>query len=244
MLSAETANFASVSGAFLLAFPALFSIVNPLGASLIFAEVTDGRSAAERQMLARKVALYGFLILLVSLWIGSTLLAFFGITIGALRIAGGLVVAVRAWSLLQAPEAQEANKERQASQDGRTAAADVSSTAFFPLTMPFTVGPGSISVAIALGAERPDQGGLLNRIEFTVGTCLAAALVCLLVWIAYASAPRLVRMLGRSGARIVTRLVALILLCIGVQIVVSGVQEVLAGALAHLPGGYGVGVRK
>ncbi len=232
--SAETARFASVSGAFLLAFPALFSIVNPLGASLIFAEVTDGRSPAERAMLARKVALYGLLILLVSLWIGSTLLAFFGITIGALRIAGGLVVAVRAWSLLQAPEANEAKKEDQARQDGRTASADVSSTAFFPLTMPFTVGPGSISVAIALGAERPDAAGLLNQLGFTVGACLAAAAVCAVVWIAYSGAPRLVRLLGRSGARIVTRLVALILLCIGVQIVVSGVQEVLSGAVAQV----------
>ena len=234
MLSAETASFASLSGAFLLAFPALFSIVNPFGAALIFAEVTDGRSAAERSMLARRVALYGLLILLLSLWIGSTLLAFFGITIGALRIAGGLVVAVRAWSLLQAPEANEANKERQAHQDGRTASADVASTAFFPLTMPFTVGPGSISVAIALGAERPEAAHVVDRVEFAIGTCLAAVAVCLLVWVAYAGAPRFVRLLGRSGARIVTRLVALILLCIGVQIVVSGIQEVLVGTFAQV----------
>ncbi|WP_419729588.1 MarC family protein [Lichenicola sp.] len=233
ILSAETANFASLSGAFLLAFPALFSIVNPFGAALIFAEVTDGRSPAERAMLARRVALYGLLILLLSLWIGSTLLAFFGITIGALRIAGGLVVAVRAWSLLQAPEANEANKERQAYQDGRTASADVASTAFFPLTMPFTVGPGSISVAIALGAERPEAAHVMDRVEFGVGTCLAAVAVCLLVWIAYAGAPRFVRLLGRSGARIVTRLVALILLCIGVQIMVSGIQEILVSTLAQ-----------
>ncbi|MCQ8278835.1 NAAT family transporter [Acetobacteraceae bacterium KSS8] len=227
-------NFANLSGAFLLAFPALFSIVNPLGASLIFAEVTDGRSDRERAVLARMVAFYGLLILLVSLWIGSTLLAFFGITIGALRIAGGLVVAVRAWSMLQAPEVNEAKKTNQASQDGRTAIADVSSTAFFPLTMPFTVGPGSISVAIALGAERPERAGLLRRIEFLSGACLAAAAVCLIVWIAYASAPRLVHMLGRSGTRIVTRLVALILLCIGVQIIISGVQDVLMNLMQQL----------
>ncbi len=236
MPNAETASFASLSGAFLLAFPALFSIVNPVGASLIFAEVTDGRSRAERRMLARMVALYGFLILLVSLWLGSTLLAFFGITVGALRIAGGLVVAVRAWGLLQAPEANEAKKQSQARQDGRTAAADVSSTAFFPLTMPFTVGPGSISVAIALGAERPDRGGLLGRVTFTLGACLAAALVCLIVWAAYAGAPRLVSLLGHSGARIVTRLVALILLCIGVQIMASGVEDVLADAVLQVQG--------
>ncbi len=234
-------NFANLSGAFLLAFPALFSIVNPLGASLIFAEVTDGRSDRERAALARMVAVYGLLILLVSLWIGSTLLAFFGITIGALRLAGGLVVAVRAWSMLQAPEVTEAKKTNQASQDGRTAVADISSTAFFPLTMPFTVGPGSISVAIALGAERPERSGWLAKIEFLSGACLAAAAVCLVVWIAYAGAPRLVQLLGRSGTRIVTRLVALILLCIGVQIMVSGVQDVVITLMQQMSEQHAMG---
>lgn len=234
--TAEAASFDSLSGALLLAFPALFSIVNPLGASLIFAEVTDGRTGVERAMLARRVALYGLLILLVSFWIGSSLLAFFGITIGALRIAGGLVVAVRAWNLLQAPEAEEAKKQGQAGQKGRPIAGDASSTAFFPLTMPFTVGPGSISVAIALGAERPEHGDLAQRLGFYAGSCLAAVLVCVIVWAAYAGAPRLVGLLGRSGARIVTRLVALILLCIGVQITVSGIQDVLVGTLQRLPG--------
>ncbi len=235
ILAPEAANFAGVSGAFLLAFPALFSIVNPLGAALVFAEVTAGRTSAERATLARQVALYGFLILFVSLWGGSALLHFFGITLSALRIAGGLVVAVRAWGLLQAPEVQEAKKERQASQDGRTAAAgDVAETAFFPLTMPFTVGPGSISVAIALSAERPPNGGVGPLLSFGAGVTLAASLVCVLVWIVYAGAERVVRLLGRPGARIVTRLVAFILLCIGVQIVVSGVQGVLPPVLTSL----------
>ena len=233
----ETANFAGLAGAFLLAFPALFSIVNPLGAALVFAEVTAGRSSAERRSLALRVASYGFLILFVSLWLGSGLLHFFGITIGALRIAGGLVVAVRAWGLLQAPEVNEAKKERQASQDGRTAAAeDVADTAFFPLTMPFTVGPGSISVAIALSAERPQTGGIASLLWFGAGVTSAAALVCVTVWIAYAGAERVVRLLGRSGARIVTRLVSLILLCIGVQIMASGVQDILLPMLGRAPG--------
>ncbi len=236
-LQPESANFAGLAGAFLLAFPALFSIVNPLGAALVFAEVTAGRTSAERAALASRVAAYGFLILFVSLWLGSALLHFFGITIGALRIAGGLVVAVRAWGLLQAPEVNEAKKERQASQDGRTAAAeDVADTAFFPLTMPFTVGPGSISVAIALSAERPQGNGLAPLLWFGVGVTCAAALVCVTVWIAYAGAEHVVRLLGRSGARIVTRLVSLILLCIGVQIMASGVQDIVLPMLGRASG--------
>jgi len=234
--TAETVAFSGFAGAFLLAFPALFSIVNPIGASLVFAEVTAGRTHAERLDLARRVALYGFLILLTSLWLGSALLHFFGITLGALRIAGGLVVAVRAWSLLQAPEAQEARKERQASQEGRTAAAaGLGEIAFFPLTMPFTVGPGSISVAITLAAERPTGSvGNHSLIAFAAGVTLAAGLVCVLVWLAYGWADRLIALLGRSGAGIVTRLVAFILLCIGVQIVVSGVQDSLALHIAAI----------
>ncbi len=235
-ITPETASFGGISGAFLLAFPALFSIVNPLGAALVFAEVTASRSRSEQAALARRVGLYGFLILFVSLWGGSALLHFFGITLGALRIGGGLVVAVRAWDLLQKPEAHEARKEREASQEGRTAAAeDVAETAFFPLTMPFTVGPGSISVAIALSAERPQDGTLASLLLFGTGVTLAAAMVCVTVWIAYSSAERIVSLLGRSGARIVTRLVALILLCIGVQIIASGVEDILVPVLSRMP---------
>jgi multiple antibiotic resistance protein len=233
LLAAESANFASLSGAFLLGFPALFSIVNPVGASLIFAEVTADRSHAERALLARKVAFYSMVLLLVSLWAGSVLLSFFGITVGALRIAGGLVVAVRAWGLLQAPEVNEARKEQQAQENGPAGAVDVSSTAFFPLTMPFTVGPGSISVAIALGAERPERAGLLDRLEFGAGLTIAALLVCLVILVFYSGADRVVALLGRSGARILTRLVALILLAIGVQIMISGLQEVVGNIILH-----------
>ena len=106
--------FGGVVGAFLLAFPALFSIVNPIGAALIFSQVMADRTHEERALLARRVGAYSLMVLLVSLWAGSYVLNFFGITLGALRVAGGLVVAIRAWSLLTAPEVQEARKEQQA----------------------------------------------------------------------------------------------------------------------------------
>ena len=110
-------------GGFLLAFPALFSIVNPAGGALIFSQVMAERTRAERAALARRIAFYALLVLLVSLWAGSYVLSFFGITLAALRIAGGLVVATRAWSLLNAPETTQARKERQA-EPARGAAKD------------------------------------------------------------------------------------------------------------------------
>lgn len=216
--------FGAVIGAFLLAFPALFSIVNPIGAALIFSQVMADRAHDERVRLARRVGAYSLMVLLVSLWAGSYVLNFFGITLGALRVAGGLVVAIRAWGLLTAPEVQEARKERQAAP--ASAAEDA---AFFPLTMPFTTGPGTISVAIALGSARPASG--VGLWAFFAGATAAAVLVALTVWTAYSSADRLIALLGASGARVVTRLVAFLLLCIGVQIMSNGVQDLLTPVL-------------
>jgi multiple antibiotic resistance protein len=217
-------DIASVPTAFLLSFPALFSIVNPLGGALIFAQVTAGRGHSERSKLAARVGFYSMMLLLVSLWAGSYVLSFFGITLGALRIAGGLVVAVRGWGMLNSPELREATKREEAHQDGRTlATADLSDVAFFPLSLPFTVGPGSISVAIALGAAHPGRDAL----PFFIGISIASVAVALIVWATYSYADLVVRALGETGSRIVTRLVALILLAIGVQIVAAGVQDLL-----------------
>ena len=218
---------------FLLAFPALFSIVNPIATSLIFAEVTARLRHADRVLLARRIAVYSAAILLGALWTGAYVLGFFGISLAALRIGGGLVVAVRAWDLLAAPERTEERKQDQASEAEGEPPGDI---AFFPLTMPFTTGPGSISVAIALGANRPagSSGDSWGEVApFAAGLSLAALAVALLVWLAYRSADAVVGLLGQSRVRILTRLAAFLMLCIGVQIVLGGVTEALRPMLAR-----------
>jgi multiple antibiotic resistance protein len=210
----------SVAGAFLLAFPALFSIVNPIGAALIFNEVVGSRSPVERQRLAGKIALYSALVLLGSLWLGGYVLTFFGVSLGALRIAGGLVVAIRAWQLLMQPEEHESRKAT----DAAGAQETVEEVAFFPLTMPFTTGPGSIAVAVALSSQRPSSG--VGTYSFFGGVSLAAILIAVIVWLAYRWSDRVMALLGPGGARVVSRLVAFLLLCVGVQIVVTGMQSV------------------
>ncbi|WP_184719214.1 MarC family protein [Caulobacter sp.] len=217
----------SLIGAFLLAFPALFSIVNPVGASLIFHQAMGGRSRDERRKLARQIGFYAFLVLLGSLLLGGYILNFFGVSLGALRVAGGLVVAIRAWSLLMDPQEQE---DRKASQT--EPAQSHEDVAFFPLTMPFTTGPGSISVAIALSSQRPTEGAAVA--PFFIGAGLAAAVVALMVWGFYSASGRVMRLLGPSGARVLSRLVAFLLLCIGVQIIASGAENLMAKFLtAH-----------
>jgi multiple antibiotic resistance protein len=222
---------AGFTGAFLLAFPALFSIVNPLGSAVIFAQVLAQRSPAERRWLAGKVAVFSAVVLMVSLWGGSYVLNFFGISLGALRLAGGAVVVSRAWSLLNAAEQNEARKEQQAAPARLTA--DV---AFYPLTMPLTTGPGTISVAVALSAERPSSGAAV--VTFMLGLSAAALVMAAMIWVAYRYADLVIAVLGANGARVLSRLVAFLLLCIGAQIMVTGVQDLAAAFwAAHEPVG-------
>src|SRR4051794_37904593 len=118
--------------AFLLAFPALFSIVNPIAGAFIFREATADRTHADRVRLARRVGAFSLAVMLVALWAGSYVLAFFGLSLAALRVAGGLVVTGFAWELLQAPQRRDDRKQQQASDAETGSPEDV---AFFPLTL-------------------------------------------------------------------------------------------------------------
>jgi multiple antibiotic resistance protein len=211
---------ASAAASFLVAFPAFLSIVNPAAGALIYHEVTASRSHAERTKLAWRVAAYSAIVMLTAFWAGATVMSFFGISIEALRVAGGLVVAARAWEMLSEPEENEGRKQEQAAP-----AAHAADVAFFPLTMPFTTGPGTISVAIALSASRPAEASGL--VSFYGGVSVAAVLVALSVGLCYALADRLADLLGPARTRVMTRISDFLLLCIGVQILLTGVEGVL-----------------
>ena len=207
---------------FLLALSALFSIVNPIGVAFIFSQVTANRAHSERKQLAGRIAFDSALVMLVALWGGAYVLSFFGISLAALRIAGGIVVGINAWLLLQAPERTEERKQQQAAESE-----GIDAVAFFPLTIPFTTGPGTMSVAIALGSNRPNAGP--EVLAFVLGASAAAVAVALIIWITYAFADRVTALLGRSKAQVVTRLAAFLLLCVGTQIAMNGVADFVRG---------------
>jgi multiple antibiotic resistance protein len=215
-------------GALLLAFPTLFSIVNPLGSALIFREATQDRSLPERRYLARRVSIYTAFLLVGSMWIGALVLAFFGVTLGALRVAGGLVVTVSAWGLLMEPQRHEDTKVADASpQHG-----DPEDVAFFPLTMPLTAGSGTIAIAIALASQQPTDD--IGRFSYLAGASAAALAIAGLVWLTYAWSDHVIALLGVRGARIVSRLTAFILLCVGIQITSTGVADLATTILATI----------
>ena len=135
----------------LLVYAGLFPIVNPIGGAPVFLGLTACCTVAERNSLARRVAVNSVLLLAGSLFIGSHVLVFFGITLPVVRIAGGLVLIAFGWKLLQT--GTDVETERSGNTDSPSSTMD----SFYPLTMPLTVGPGSMSVAIALGSQRPSD---------------------------------------------------------------------------------------
>jgi multiple antibiotic resistance protein len=214
-----------VIDAFLIALPALFSIVNPISAAFIFREVTADRAPSERARIARRVAVNALLVMIVALLAGSYILAFFGISLAALRCAGGIVVALSAWELLHKPESREARKQEQAAES--IGQEDI---ALFPLTIPFTTGPGTIAVAVALGSGHPARWA--QAWPFYLGMSAATVVLAVIIWITFLLAVPLTRLLGQNGSRTVSRLFAFLLLAIGAQILIAGVQDVLGPLLA------------
>ena len=218
----------------LLTFTSLFPVMNPIGCAPIFLSLTQQYPQPVRRVLAQKIAAYSFAILAVSLLFGTVILSFFGISLAVIQIAGGLLVAATGWKLLNQENAGPAG------QPSGAALGDALAQAFFPLTLPITVGPGCIGIAITIGANlRQGIGaGLMRGIprRFTAAL-LGMLLLCVLVMVCYTRAERMARRLGSSGTNILVRLSAFILFAVGVQIVWNGLRlglpQVFAATAAH-----------
>lgn len=212
----------------ILVVATLFPVVNPLSGATVFLTSTQGYPSHARRVLAHKVAIYGFVLLVASLFSGTYVLAFFGISLAAVQVGGGLVVAATGWHLLNQPD-----EPREPSARAKASEQDLLKHAFYPLTLPLSVGPGSISVAITIGANLPRRFSGMELLSWAnLGAAVVGlAIVSLLVWISYTSAERVSHMLGETGTSVVVRLSSFILLCIGVQIVWNGASTLLGPLL-------------
>jgi multiple antibiotic resistance protein len=215
----------TANSAFLLAFPSLFSIINPIGGAFIFYGFTKELTSSDRVKVAARVGFYSLLIMFGALWAGTYVLSFFGVSIDALRIGGGTVVALSGFQLLTSSDSHPDQKshEREAAPDSGD---DPMQLAFFPLTLPFTTGPGTIAVAITLGAARPSSG--VGLLAFFLGASVAALANAAIVWIAYRFADRLTGLIGPTARVVIVRLTAFLLMCIGVQILVVAIGDLVA----------------
>jgi len=206
----------------LLAIGALLPIVDPLGGAPIYLSMTVGLSSAQRAGMAKAIAINSFLLLIASALIGAYVLDFFGVSIPSVQVAGGIVVCMIAWSLLNSDDAPPA-----VTRDEAVAATsdDLSRRAFYPMTLPLTVGPGSISVALTLGANPPP--GFRPLLVTALAHAIGILLVAVSVYLCYRYADRILHKLGPTGTSVVVRLSAFILLCIGVQICWNGLRALI-----------------
>ena len=215
-------DFRDFTSTVLLAIGALLPIVDPLGGAPIFIAMTVGLTPAERVRMAKTVAINSFLLLIASVLVGAYVLDFFGLSIPAVQIAGGVVVCAIAWSLLNRPNSPPALAQEEPT---TVTADDLGQRAFYPLTMPLTAGPGAISVALTLGAN-PTKG-LRPLVETTLGQALGILIVAVSVYLCYRYADRITKRMGPIGTGVVVRLSAFILLCIGVQICWNGLHTLI-----------------
>jgi multiple antibiotic resistance protein len=210
----------------LLVVSALFPIVDPIGGSPIFLSLTRDYATETRKVLSRHIAVNSFILMIGSFAVGSHVLSFFGISLPVVQVGGGLIVISTGWAMLNQKDGNDRSAVRQT-----VTCTDALRDAFYPLTLPLTVGPGSISVAITLGANEPHQLGpnLLALLAAAIGSAFVAATI----YLCYGFADRLAGAVGPTGLNVIIRLTSFLLVCIGVQILWNGASKLL-GSLLHV----------
>lgn len=203
---------------FLGGLVSLLTITNPLSKIPVFLSLSVGVPAATTHREALRACFYAFVLLTAGLFAGVAVLEAFGISYGALRIAGGLTVALIGYRMLF----ETAEPAGQASASG--------SFAFFPLAMPGIAGPGALATVIGISTEIAELSGGLARATAYGATVAGIAVTCLTIWLVLRSARWASRWLGKEGLNVVSRLTGFLLVCIGVQFVGSGVRTFMAGA--------------
>ena len=204
----------------------LLPIINPLSSAPVFAATVGANRTLARQ-LARQVAINAWFVLLVSMLIGTYVLALFGISLPVVRIGGGLLVASTAWRMLHHTE--EEDDVAEAVEEAEVPQAEVMQRSFFPITFPLTTGPGTIAASIALSANVPP-----DPVKYALGVIVAAggaAIVSVTLYFIFKNSVAVLTRLGRIGTLVMIRMMAFILLCIGIEIMWTGWAQL--NGLAH-----------
>ncbi len=206
--------FSTLVSTFVLTFSTFLPVINPFSGAMFFSTMTTSLTDRDRAFVANRISLYSLIILLVCLTCGHLILSFFGISVGALRMAGGCVLFAAGWNALNAPTSEEQN------QGGKELSrVKLKSMAFYPFTLPLTTGPGGIAVSVALGTSLPR-----DAIHIT-GTFLGTLATVVVIWASYRYSDRVNKAVGVAGADALARIFAFILICLGVAIFWQGFSE-------------------
>jgi multiple antibiotic resistance protein len=215
--------------AFLIAFSVLLPLINPLGSALVFLGLVGQAPAEILRSLARRIAIANVIFLGVFEVTGAAILNFFGISLPIVELSGGMVVAAMGWGVLNEHSAG-ADPRKKAEETGRMAEPDtrhLEESVFYPFTFPITSGPGTLVGLLTLTAHISNKT-LSKNIEAHLGVFLAAVVLSLICYFCYAYAPKITTVISPSTAHGILRVIAFILLCIGIQIAWNGLSALLA----------------
>ena len=206
-----------------LAFSALLPLINPLGSALMFLGIVGNAPQSMFLHLARKIAISTTIFLAVVELVGTALLSFFGISLPVVQVAGGLVLATMGWSLLNQQEAQTSREKTEAAE---SVEGSLDEQVFYPLTFPVTAGPGCIVITLTLSAHA-SSNSVLNNVMAHLGIFLAIVALSVTVFLCYGYAPKITSKVSPQTAHGILRVIAFVLLCIGVQITWNGVEALI-----------------
>lgn len=214
---------------FLIAFSVLLPLINPLGSALVFLGLAGEAPPEVYRSLARRIAINNIIFLAIIELSGAAILNFFNISLPIVQLTGGMVIAAMGWSVLNERDARaiSRNKQEEAEARGETSTKFIEQDAFYPFTFPVTSGPGTLVALLTLTARISDRS-LANNILAHVGVFLSVVVLSVLVYFCYAYAPKITKIIPPSTAHGILRVVAFILLCIGVQIAWNGLAVLLA----------------
>jgi len=217
---------------FLLAFSAMLPLINPFGTALVFVGLVGPEPPKVYRSLARRIAINNVIFLAIIELVGSAILNFFGISLPIVQVSGGIVIAAIGWSLLNENDARANVKNKQAEMEAQADAGvrDLEQKTFYPFTFPVTSGPGTLVVMLTLSAHASDPV-LSKNVLGHLGIFLAVIVLSVLVYVCYAYAPRITSSISESTAHGILRVVAFILLSIGVQIAWNGLSVLLSSVL-------------
>ncbi len=218
--------------AFLITFSALLPLINPLGSALVFLGLAGAAPPEVYRSMARRIAINNVIFLAIIELLGSAILNFFGISLPIVQVSGGIVIAAIGWSVLNEKdsEANARNKRTEAQLNATESSRNLETKAFYPFTFPVTSGPGTLVVMLTLTA-RFSGGPVSQSIVRHLGLFLAVIVVSGLVYVCYAYSPYITTAISPSTAHGILRVVAFILLCIGVQIAWNGLAVLLSTVL-------------
>jgi multiple antibiotic resistance protein len=218
--------------AFLIGFSVLLPLINPLGSALVFLGLVGDAPPAVIRSLARKIAINNVIFLAVIELLGATILNFFGISLPIVQLSGGIVIAAMGWSVLNERSAgvSSRKKEEETAAGGGPDTQHLEEGVFYPFTFPITSGPGTLVGLLTLTAHI-SGGVLLQNILGHIGVFLSVIVISVLCYFCYAYAPTLAKKISQSTAHGILRVIAFILLCIGIQIAWNGLSQLLAAVL-------------